>query len=290
MDIRELCNVLLKEEMISRKIPPNEANSYLAAGAKAFANNAPEVVTTITTITTNTFNPFMGIALLLKTAKDFEGEIAVSKKLDTLIASSYKDGLEHLKIAESASFDNTRKYELSIASQRFLTASTVERPLIAAKAKFLAGVCYELLGEKDTALGRYKEAYEEGQQEIIERLKKLALIKKAVFRSGILGAATMIAPHAGSLAFPLALLYVTKITKGVLAGKTAEEFQIEVAAALTQLKDKTTRLKDKTLKLTDGVVDSLRAKEIQEIEEFQGNFLVPLSALLSRDGTKLILQ
>ncbi len=160
----------------------------------------------------------------------------------------------------------------------------MERPLIAAKAKFLAGVCYELLGEKNTALGRYKEAYEEGQQEIIERLRKLALIKKAVFRSGILGAATMIAPHAGSLAFPLALLY---ITKGVLAGKTAEEFQIEVATALTQLKDKTTQLKDKTTQLTDGVVDSLRAKEIQEIEEFQGSFLVPLSELLSRDGTKL---
>lgn len=100
----------------------------------------------------------------------------------------------------------------------------------------------------------------------------------------------MIAPHAGSLAFPLALLYVTKITKGGLAGKTAEEFQIEVATALTQLKDKTTQLKDKTLKLTDEVVDSLRAKEIQEIEEFQGNFLVPLTDLLSRDGTKLISQ
>src|SRR5262249_11177101 len=159
----------------SREVPTNETSSYLAAGAKAFASNAPEVTAAITA---TPFNPFIAIALLLKIAKDFEREMAVDKKLDTLIASSYKDGLEHLKSAGSASSDNTRQYELSIASQRFLTASTVERPLIAVKAKFLAGVCYELLGEKGTALRMYKEAYEEGQQEIIERLKKLARAKK----------------------------------------------------------------------------------------------------------------
>lgn len=279
MDIRELCNELLKQEMNARNIPTTDVTSYLASGAKALANNAPEVVAALTA---SAFNPYMALALLLKIAKDFGGEIAADRKLEKLIASPYKDGLEHLKIAGSANLEHIRQYELTKASERFLTASTVDRPLIAAKARFLAGVCYQLLGEKDTALDQYREAYEQGQQEIVKRLQKLTLTKKVVRNSGLLGAATIAVPHAISLAGPLALMGIgLYVTKGVLGGKTVEEFQRELATTLTQLKDK-------TLKLTDGVVDSLRATEIREIEDIQGNFLIPLSELLSRDETNLI--
>jgi hypothetical protein len=124
------------------------------------------------------------------------------------------------------------------------------------KPQFLAAVCYELHGEKDLALDKYRKAYDGGRQEIEKRLSKLADTKKA----GIIGAGALI----GAL--------------GVTTGGIGLLAVIGAAAAGRR----------KISEITDKAVVFFKEKEIQEINEFLENFLTPLSEVLSRRERKQI--
>src|SRR5712691_6060352 len=88
-----------------------------------------------------------------------EEQKGIDKKLDTLIGSYYKDGLAHLENARGTSDEERKKKSIEAASEKFITASNVESPLLAAKARFFAAVCYDLLAEKELALKWYEDAY-----------------------------------------------------------------------------------------------------------------------------------
>ena len=65
MDIGQFCSELLKNEIDSYVIPTNQASFYLAAGAKAFAKNAPDV---LSAIGATPFNALAATALFFKIA------------------------------------------------------------------------------------------------------------------------------------------------------------------------------------------------------------------------------
>src|SRR6266571_3323292 len=274
MDIGQLCSELLKNEIDSYVIPTNQASFYLAAGAKAFAKNAPDVLSAIGAAP---FNALAATALFFKIAKEIEGEMTADKKLDQLIGSFYKDGLSHLMLAACARSDTTIQGELQEASSKFVTAAnTASSPFIIAKARFFAGVCYELSREEAIASSLYKGAYEAGQQEIIKRLARLEARKDAVDRA-------IDASRDGSRRIILR-------GRGVVALLRAKLLRRAIDSAMdSQVVEKVAgTVHDFLEEAAERTIDSLKAKEIQEALEFQENFLVPLSKLLSRGGREQI--
>src|SRR6266702_504846 len=130
---------------------------------KAFAKNAPDVLSAIGAAP---FNALAATALFFKIAKEIEGEMTADKKLDQLIGSFYKDGLSHLMLAVCARSDTTIQGELQEASSKFVTAAnTASSPFIIAKARFFAGVCYELSSAESRNL------FDNGKQRFIGAAK-----------------------------------------------------------------------------------------------------------------------
>jgi hypothetical protein len=71
-----------------------------------------------------------------------------------------------------------RQYWIVAASDEFRKASTIESPLMAAKAMFFVGVCYNLLGERPLALKWYEQAYEKAlsiENALLDKSKKTLL-------------------------------------------------------------------------------------------------------------------
>jgi hypothetical protein len=99
-----------------------------------------------------------------------EEQVSINEKLDKIIGSYYKDGLDHLQNAryildeerKRGSIDTARE-SIDAAKGKFITASNLESPLLAIKAKFFVGVCFHLLNDKELALKWYEKAYEAGQ-------------------------------------------------------------------------------------------------------------------------------
>lgn len=286
MDISELCNELLKKERDARTISLDEVDAYVETTARTLAKHAPDI---LEVVAATPFNAFAAIALLIKLVTEVEGEIKAEGKLDQLITSSYWAGLDHLRYAASVSKKEARNAQLNEASNNFITASRALRsPVLVAKAKFFAGVCFKLLGEEETALNLYKEAYEIGQQEMLKRLRGVAVTKEigegavgggiAVLGLGLGGfvlGATLAAAPLALVSVPVAAALLVKLAQQKSGARTAKKVQEELALALDKFADKLSEL-------TGETVDFLKAKEIQEMRAFQANFLLPLSALLER--------
>jgi hypothetical protein len=114
-------------------------------------------------------------------------ELTTDQRLDKVIRMHYEKGLSYLKDVQLAQEELNQKrrmerwqeaqniqaemrYVIRAALDEFKSAVSVDEPLIAAKAEFFVGECYDFLNLKKPALERYQEAYVRGQREILKKL------------------------------------------------------------------------------------------------------------------------
>ncbi|HEY7349561.1 MAG TPA: hypothetical protein VH599_14695 [Ktedonobacterales bacterium] len=85
----------------------------------------------------------------------------INEKLDRLLGSHYKNGINYLNDAKVVEHAARRQKWIEAALSEFMSASSLEeKPLMTAKSAFFVGVCYFLLGERLLALNWYEKAYQ----------------------------------------------------------------------------------------------------------------------------------
>jgi tetratricopeptide (TPR) repeat protein len=104
-------------------------------------------------------------------------EKKIDDRLDKLLGSYYKDGMEYITQAEKVQQPDRRVRWIEKAIERFTTASNVEKDPLIYKSQFYIGVCYDLLGEMILAKDSYEKAYRLAYQRVIQVTKNAELLK-----------------------------------------------------------------------------------------------------------------
>jgi hypothetical protein len=101
-----------------------------------------------------------------------EEQKKIDSRLDKLIGSYYKDGIDNLTDSRLAVNPEERKRLITTAINNFRTAKNVEGTLLIIKSEFYIGTCYDLLGEINLAQSHHEKAYTLAYQQAMQLTRK----------------------------------------------------------------------------------------------------------------------
>lgn len=111
----------------------------------------------------------------------------ISEKLDKLLGSHYKNGINYLNDVKVVEDVARRQKWIEAALGEFMNASSLEeKPLMAAKSAFFVGACYFLLGERALALNWYEKAYQlvcDMENRLLRKTKQSPLVNAGLILS-----------------------------------------------------------------------------------------------------------